>query len=89
MAMLIRVLNTSRRKRLIMAIKIVLVSRNILILILRGIIVLSILVVGLVVGAAFKNRHLIRRYLKNAPQSIEMEWRHVATDESEVEDESV
>jgi hypothetical protein len=84
--MQIRVPDSFQEKILI---KILLVLRNILILIFSGIFVLSIIVVGLLIGVAFKNSQHIRGYFRNSPQSIEMEWLHVATDENEVEDDKV
>lgn len=66
-----------------------LVLCKIITLILCGVFVLSILVVGLILGAAFKSRNYLGGSFRNSPQSIEMEWRHVATDENEVEDDLV
>ena len=48
---------------------------------------MSIFAVGIVLVALVKSRHVFTRTFGNSSQSIEMEWRHVASDESEVEDE--
>ena len=66
-----------------------LVLCKILTVTLSGIFILSILVVGLILGAVFKSRNYFGGSFRNSPQSIEMEWRHVATDENEVEDDLV
>lgn len=66
-----------------------LVLCNILTLTHSGIFIVSIIVVGLILAAAFKSRNYFGSSIRNSPQSIEMEWRHVATDENEVEDDLV